>query len=154
MKLADILDPRAVRMGLQARDKDGAIEELVDLLVATGGVKDRAVALKALHAREALGSTGIGEGVGLPHGKSESIDGLVAALGTSPEGIEFDSVDGKPVHVIFVLLADTENPGPHIEALAGIAQLVRMPGLVRRLWEARSAEDAFRIVCEQNEAGN
>jgi mannitol/fructose-specific phosphotransferase system IIA component (Ntr-type) len=76
--------------------------------------------------------------VAVPHGKLESITELTAALGTSTDGIEFDSVDGKPVHLVVLLLASTDNPGPHILALAEISRLVRTPGFFRKAIEAKT----------------
>jgi len=118
----------------------------VDLLVRAGQVKDREAALSALREREALGSTGIGGGVAIPHAKHESIERLVAALGISRDGIEFDAVDEKPVKVVFMLLARVDNPGPHIQALAEIAQLVQAPRFVQRVVEAKSAADVLAFV--------
>lgn len=144
--LCDLLSASVIKLDLEAADKEEVLEEMVDLLVRAGQVKDRAAALSALREREALGSTGIGGGVAIPHGKHESIERLVAALGMSRDGIEFDAVDGKPVNVVFVLLARADNPGPHIQALAEIAQLVQAPRFVRRMVEAENAADVLAFV--------
>lgn len=149
MKLSDILDPQTVKVGLEAQDKEEAFEELVDLLMRCGGISDREAALQAIHVREELGSTGIGEGIGIPHGKSSAVARLVAALGVSADGIEFDSMDGEPVYVVFLLLAEADNPGPHIQALASIAQLVRVAGFSRKLREAATPADILDLIREE-----
>ena len=151
MKLSEIVDLRGVKVGLEAEEKEEVFEELVDLLMRSGGLKDRQGALEAIHVREALGSTGIGEGVAIPHGKSETVERLVAALGVSAEGIEFDSLDGEPAYAIFLLLAQADNPGPHIQALSCIAQLVRIPGFIRRLREAATPEEIMDMIHREEE---
>ncbi len=146
MRLRDLLDEAVVKVGLESRDKEECFEEMVDLLVRAGRIPDRAGALEVVRQREKQGTTGIGDGVAIPHGKHASVPTLTAAVGTSPEGIEFDSIDGKPVHAVFLLLARVNDPGPHIRALAEIARLVQTPGLYRRLIEARSAKDVLAIL--------
>ncbi|MGB2613342.1 MAG: PTS sugar transporter subunit IIA [Phycisphaerae bacterium] len=146
MRLRDLLDEAVVKVGLESRDKEECFEEMVDLLVRAGRIPDRAGALEVVRQREEQGTTGIGDGVAIPHGKHASIPTLTAAVGTSPEGIEFDSIDGEPVHAVFLLLARVNDPGPHIRALAEIARLVQTPGLYRRLIEARSAKDVLAIL--------
>jgi len=146
MRLRDLLDEAVVKVGLESRDKEECFEELVDLLVRAGRIPDRAGALEAVRQREEQGTTGIGDGVAIPHGKHASVPTLTAAVGTTPEGIEFDSIDGEPVHAVFLLLARINDPGPHIRALAEIARLVQTPGLYRRLVEAKSAKDILQIL--------
>ncbi|HUW99639.1 MAG TPA: PTS sugar transporter subunit IIA [Phycisphaerae bacterium] len=146
MRLRDLLDEAVVKVGLESRDKEECFEEMVDLLVRAGRIPDRAGALEVVRQREEQGTTGIGDGVAIPHGKHASIPTLTAAVGTSPEGIEFDSIDGEPVHAVFLLLARVNDPGPHIRALAEIARLVQTPGLYRRLVEARSVKNVLAIL--------
>jgi len=146
MRLRDLLDESVVRVGLESRDKEECFEELIDLLVRAGRLSDRAGALEAVLQREQQGTTGIGDGIAIPHGKHASVPTLTVAVGTSPDGIEFDSMDGKPVHAVFMLLARINDPGPHIRALAEIARLVQTPGLYRRLVEADSAREILDIL--------
>ena len=96
--------------------------------------------------REEQGTTGIGQGVAIPHGKHASIPRLTAALGLSSRGIEFDSIDHEPVRVVFLLLARVDDPGPHVRALAEIARLVQTPGFYRRLVESASPDQALEIL--------
>ena len=146
MCLRNLLDNKTVRIGLESFDKEECFEEMVDILVRAGRVKDRAAALKAIVDREAQGTTGIGRGVAIPHGKHASIPHLIACCGISSEGIEFDSVDGEPVHLVIVLLANINQPGPHLQALAEIARLVKIPGFYRRVTQVKSVTEFLEIL--------
>jgi len=146
MRLRDLLDESVVKVGLESLDKEECFEEMIDILVRAGRVSDRAGALEAVRQRESQGTTGIGQGVAIPHGKHASIPTLTAALGLSRKGIEFDAIDGDPVRVVFLLLARTDDPGPHVRALAEIARLVQTPGFYRKLTEARSPKDVLDIL--------
>lgn len=144
MKLLEILDPGVIKVGMEALDKEEAFEELIDLLVKAGKVKHRQGALEAIYAREEMRSTGIGRGVAIPHGKHESIKQLTAAAGTSKEGIEFESIDGKPVYLVFLVLAEVNNPGPHLQALSEIATCLNQPGAYDRLVNAKTPEEFLK----------
>jgi len=146
MRLRDLIDEAAVKVGLESLDKEECFEEMIDLLVRADRIPDRAGALEAIRQREAQGTTGIGQGVAIPHGKHPSISSLTAALGTSADGLEFDAVDGDPVHVVFLLLAPVNDPGPHIRALAEIARLVQTPGFYRKLTEAKTAAEVLDVL--------
>ncbi len=146
MRLRDLLDEAAVKTGLESVDKEECFEEMVDILVRAGRVVDRDATLRAILDREELSTTGIGEGVAVPHGKHESIPELIAAFGTSRDGIEFDSVDGEPVHMVILLLASKDNPGPHVQALAEISRLVRIPGFYRKAVEANTPAELLDIL--------
>ena len=143
VSLGELLTKSVIKLDLEATDKEETLEEMVDVVVRAGIVKDRGAALTALREREALGSTGIGNAIALPHGKHETIERLVAAMGISHHGIEFDAVDGKPVSVVFLLLAQVDNPGPHIKALAEIAQIVQRPRFVERMSAAKSIAEVL-----------
>ena len=146
MRLRDLIDESVVKVGMESLDKEEVFEEMIDLLVRAGRIKDRAGALEAVRFRESQGTTGIGQGVAIPHGKHGSIPSLTAAMGTSADGVEFDSIDGEPVHVVFLLLAPTDDPGPHVRALAEIARLVQTPGFYRKLTEAQAVAEALDIL--------
>ena len=146
MRLRDLLDESVVKIGLKSRDKEQCFEEMVDLLVAAGRIKDRAGALAAVRQREAQGTTGIGQAVGIPHGKHPAIPTLIAALGISEKGIDVESIDGERDKVVFMLLARVDDPGPHVRALAEIARLVQTPGFYRRLAVARSAKEVLDVL--------
>jgi mannitol/fructose-specific phosphotransferase system IIA component (Ntr-type) len=146
MRLRDLLDESVVKVGLECLDKEECFEEMIDILVRAGRVSDRAGALEAVRQREGQGTTGIGQGVAIPHGKHASIPTLTAAVGLSTKGIEFDAIDGVPVRAVFLLLARTDDPGPHVRALAEIARLVQTPGFYRKLAEARSPKDVLDLL--------
>jgi len=146
MALLDILDENCVRVALEGEDKEEAIEELVDVLVRAGHLAEREKALAALVEREALGTTGIGGGVAIPHGKSDAIDSLVAAVGTSRGGIEWDAADGEPVYLVFLVLAAAGNPGPHVQLLADVARLLKTPGLRQQLIGAADAQALIGLI--------
>lgn len=146
MRLRDLLEESVVKVGLESLDKEECFEEMVDLLVRAGRITDREAALAAVAQREADGTTGIGRGVAIPHGKHAAIQALTAALGTSRDGIEFDALDGQPVHLVLLLLARIDQPGPHIAALAEIGRLVRLPGLYEKLMGAGTAREVLDII--------
>lgn len=146
MRLRDLLDESTVKVPLESMDKEECLEEMVDMLVRAGRVVDRQDALRTLQHREAQATTGIGKGIGLPHGKLESVSDLVVALGASSEGIEFDSVDGEPVHIVALLLANTSATGTHLRALVEIARLVEIPGFVRKALECKTASELLDLI--------
>jgi mannitol/fructose-specific phosphotransferase system IIA component (Ntr-type) len=146
MRLRDLLDESVVKVGLVSPDKEACFEEMTDLLVKAGHLTDRAGALAAVRQREAQGTTGIGQHVAIPHGKHASIPALTAALGISKKGIEFDAIDGEKVHLVFMLLARIDDPGPHVRALAEIARLVQTPGFYRKLTEAETAKEILDVL--------
>ncbi len=146
MKLLELLDSSVVKLGLESTDKEESFEELVDLLVRSGRLADREAALDALYRREEMKSTGIGNGVAIPHGKDETIREIVAAAGTSAGGIEFDAIDGKPVHLVFLVLAEVNNPGPHLQTLSEIAMCLNEPGMYDRLINAKTPEEFLRHI--------
>lgn len=140
MRLRDLLDESVVKIGLESVDKEECFEELIDLLVRSGRIDDRATALDAILKREAAGTTGIGSGFAVPHGKNPSVNGLLLAVGTSAKGIEFDAVDDKPVHVVILILASIREPGKHVQALAEVVRLIKLPDFKSSLLKATSAK--------------
>jgi len=145
VKLSTVFPVDSIKVPLEGLDKEEVIEELIDLLVRSGRLQDREAALEAINAREAKGSTGIGNGVALPHGKTTAVDRLTGALGISQEGVEFDSVDGAPVQAVFLVLAEADNPGPHLECLAQISRSLT-PSFYKRLVGCSSAEEVSELL--------
>lgn len=125
MKIMDFLNENAISANLKATTKEGIIRELIELLFKAQAIKDKEKLIKILLEREALGSTGIGQGVAIPHGKSESVKDLVAAFGLSKKGVNFDSLDGEQVYIFFLLVAPEDAAGPHLKALARISRLLK-----------------------------
>lgn len=150
MKIMDFLKAEAVTANIQAKDKDGAIKELVDLLYKAGAIKDKEKLAKILMNREALGSTGIGQGVGIPHGKSEGVMELVAAFGLSQKGVNFDSLDGDPVHIFFLLVAPHDSAGPHLKALARISRLLKDRIFRESLKQCKDEKSILRLIEDED----
>ena len=125
MKIVDFLNEKAVIATMKATTKEAALKELVETLAKAEGIRNRDELVKVLLSREALGSTGIGQGVGIPHGKTNSVKRLVAAFGISHAGINFDALDGEPVYLFFLLVAPEDSSGPHLKGLARISRLLK-----------------------------
>ncbi len=125
MKIVDFLNEKAISADLKSTSKEGVIRELVDLLAKAEGIKNKEDLVKVLLGREALGSTGIGQGVGIPHGKTDSVKRLVAAFGVCHPGVNFDALDGEPVYLFFLLVAPEDSAGPHLKGLARISRLLK-----------------------------
>lgn len=146
MLLTDILQQICVKVPLESKDKNAAITELVDLLDGSGQLQDKKTVSDAVFAREQTRSTGIGSGIAIPHGKCGAVNELTMAIGIAGEPIEFESVDGKPVKIIILLVSPADRTGPHIQALARISKLMLDEGFRKKLEEAKSAEEAFELL--------
>jgi mannitol/fructose-specific phosphotransferase system IIA component (Ntr-type) len=147
--LSDLLSPRRVKIPLESTDKTGVLRELVTVLAeAEGRETDAEEWLRAVLAREEVLSTGIGDGVALPHAKAEQLPDLVMAAGVSAAPVDFDALDGQPVRLFFLLLAPERAIGRHIKALSRLSRLLRQEPLRRRLVAARDAAEFVRIVQE------
>lgn len=153
MKIFDFLNEKAITADLKSQDKKAAIQELTDSLVKAGALKPRMKddVVKVLLNREALGSTGIGQGVAIPHGKCEFIKELVGAFGVSKSGINFDSLDGEPAYIFFLLLAPIESSGPHLKALARISKLLKDKYFRDSLKKAESEKSLLKIIKEEDQ---
>jgi nitrogen PTS system EIIA component len=150
MKIMDFLNKKAISPDLKATDKEGVIRELVDLLAAADEIKNKEELIKALLTRESLGSTGIGQGIGIPHAKSANVKSLVAAFGLSQKGVNFDSLDGEPVYIFFLLIAPEESAGPHLKALARISRMLKDKYFRELLRKSRDEKEILRIVQEED----
>ncbi len=155
MKITDFLRERAISVDLTATTKEGVIRDLVRLLVKAGEIKtsDEEKLVPILLAREALGSTGIGQGVGIPHGKSNCVRQLVGAFGLSHRGVPFDSLDGEPVNVFFLLVAPEDSAGPHLKALARISRLLKDRFFRDSLKEAKDEKQVLKIIQQEDQKG-
>jgi fructose-specific phosphotransferase system IIA component len=146
MILTQILQPSCVRAPLIGQDKEAVITELVDLLAESGQLKERDVVLESVLVREQTRSTGIGSGVAIPHGKCAGVSELVMAIGIIKDGIEFDSIDGKPVTIIVLLASPIDRTGPHIQALARISRLMLDAEFKDKLENATSPEEVYELI--------
>ena len=149
MLISEVLTPALVKLNVEAQTKEELFEEMVQLLVRNGAIVDREAAVMALIEREQKMSTGIAPDFALPHGKLVGIKGVVMALGIIRKGMDFDSLDDEPVHVVLTLFSEVGNPGPHIEALSEISRLIDIPGFLDRLKQASSAEQIIQIIKEE-----
>ena len=153
MKILEFLDEGAVSCDLKATTKEDVIRELVGVLVKTGSIKEKDVPkiVRILLDREALGSTGIGQGVAIPHGKSDCVTRLVGAVGVSRNGLNFDSLDGEPAQIFFLLVAPEDSAGPHLKALARISRLLKERHFRDSVIAAQDEKTLLRILREEDQ---
>jgi len=152
MLLTDMLKLEQIKVPLAATDKQGAIQELVDLLAGQGRLLDRDKAYQAVLEREQTRTTGIDESVAIPHGKTPAVDDLVIALGKAPDGVDFESIDGKPVTLILLLLSPSDRTGLHIQALARISRLISLDAFRKKMASAQTAEEIFQVIQQQEQS--
>ncbi|GAB1431474.1 PTS sugar transporter subunit IIA [Spirochaetota bacterium] len=146
MALIDLIEETVIKAPMAATTKEEAVRELVETLFSAGKIVDKNTAINAILDREAKGSTGLEDGIAVPHGKTLAARELTVAIGISPKGIEFGSMDGKPTRLFFLLLAPPDVTGPHIAALADIARLSRSKALCSALMECRSPGEVLKLL--------
>lgn len=154
MRLGEVLRPAQVVCNLSASGKEEAITLLVDTLVATGALPAqlRPTALKAVLDREKSLSTGMEHGIAIPHGSIDEVDDMICALGISPAGVEFGTLDGKPAHLVILIVIPRKRFSRHVRTLAGIARLLNNASMRDRLKRAATPEEVVRIVNEEERA--
>ncbi len=150
MKLADFVCNDAIRAQLVSEDKEAVIRELVAALVEAGRIaeSDSEDIVKAIIKREELGSTGIGRGVAVPHTKHPSVDRLVGTVGVSHGGVDFDSLDGEKVQLLFLLVSPPDRPGDHLRALENISRQLRDDMFCKFLKQSKTSEDIGQLLEE------
>ena len=146
MSLLDILSEKSTVVGLEGETKEDIITELVGSLEVGKVISDRDKVLEAVLEREKIMSTGIGDGIAIPHGKSEAVIKLAAALGTQRRGVDFEALDGEPAYVFFLLVSPANVSGPHIKALARISRLLKNDDFKKRLVAASTAEEIVSVI--------
>ncbi len=146
MNLKKVLSPETVWVDLKADTKNGIIEEMVDRLVAAGKVADGAAVRDAILEREAKMSTGMQNGVAIPHGKTDSVKELIAAIGINKGGVNFDSLDGSPSTIFIMTLSPTQRTGPHIQFLAEVSRLISQPAEREKLLAAKTHGEIYEIL--------
>jgi len=149
MILTQILQPDCIKVPVENRDKEAVITELVDLLDANGLLLDRDTALNAVITRERIQSTGTGAGIAIPHGKCNAVKELVMAIGIAHEPIEFESVDGKPVTILFLLVSPADQTGPHIQTLATISRIMMNEEFRQQLEKVTCADEVYELLSNQ-----
>jgi len=147
-EIYQLLTPSTIRVGLPGQTKDEAINALVDLLRGQPGVRDLEGVRKAVFDREAIMSTGVGKGLGLPHAKTSAVDDTVAAFAISQQPIEFGAIDNKPVRLLFLLVGSEQAKSQHIKLLSRISRLMNRESFRERLLQAQSPEDVLAAFAE------
>ncbi len=146
MNLKKVLTPSVVSCNLPGSTKEEILESLMDIAMSTGKVKDRHAAMLAILERERKMSTGIQNGIAIPHGKTEVVDDLVACLGIKKEGVDFDALDGEKSRIFILTLSPVNRSGPHVQFLAEISQLLTDSQKRDRLLKAQSADQVLDIL--------
>ena len=149
MAVINLIEEDIIKIPLEAKTKPDVIKELVDVLKKAGKIEDAESVFRAVMLRENMGSTGLEKGIAVPHAKTHTVNNLVLAIGVSPEGIDFDSLDGEPSKLFFLLIATPQQAGPHIEALSEIARLTRSSNFCKLLLNAKTPKEIVDIFSAQ-----
>jgi len=152
MKIADIYRKDFLIEKLAARNKQDVLMELSAIFLQSSVKFDHESVVNVLLEREKLGSTGIGDGIAIPHGKHRDLDDLMISFGRSPEGIDFDAMDGKPVHIFFLLMAPEKSTGQHLKVLAKISRMLKDGKFREDLMTAMTKDDLYRIIAQRDDA--
>ena len=150
MKILEVLQKEAILEDLKSIDKKGILEELVAPVARAANVSDDGL-VRVLMDRERLGSTGIGGGVGIPHGKLKNLENIVLGFGLSRKGVDFESMDGKPTHIFFLLVTPENSTGLHLKMLARISRLLKDESFKARLMSASDREEIYEIIRQEDE---
>lgn len=146
LHLSDIINHDCIKIPLKSDSKQGIIEELINLLACQGYIEDKVQALKAVLEREHTRTTGIGNAFAIPHGKTSAARDLVIAIGVCEKPVNFESIDGKPVKLVVMLLSPPEMTGPHIQALARVSRLMSFESMRRKFMQAKSAAEMIELI--------
>lgn len=150
MKILDYINEQTVLTDLISGDKKGVIDELAQPVAELTGLDHREI-VRVLIERERLGSTGIGEGIAIPHGKINGLESLVLGFGLSRKGVNFDALDGKPTHIFFLLLSPDNSTGIHLRILARISKLLKEASFKEKLMQAKAPSDVISTIAEVDE---
>ncbi|MFA4842376.1 MAG: PTS sugar transporter subunit IIA [Candidatus Omnitrophota bacterium] len=153
MKIMDFMSKKAIVLDIKSTKKEDVIRELVDALIEAGDIekRNRNKLSDALMAREALGSTAIGQGIAIPHAKCDCVSKLIAAFGISKKGVDFDSLDGEPAYIFFLLVAPQDSAGPHLKALARISRLLKDKYFRDSLRNAADDKLLVKIIAQEDD---
>jgi PTS system nitrogen regulatory IIA component len=148
MKIDDILKKDSIIANLAGVNKGEILREITDFLQKQGLIKDKETLLNTLMEREKLGSTGIGENVAIPHGKSDELSHIITVFGRSLQGVDFESLDQKPVHFVCMVIAPSNSTGQHLKALARISRLFKNQDLREGILELQDANQIYSLLLE------
>lgn len=153
MNIMDFLSKKAILIDIKSVKKEEVIGELVDALITADEIEKRCrnKLIDALMTRESLGSTAIGQGIAIPHAKSDCVDKLIAAFGISKKGVDFDSLDGEPAYIFFLLVAPQDSAGPHLKALARISRLLKDKYFRDSLRACTDDKSILKIIAGEDE---
>ncbi len=151
MRLLDILPPELIIAELRGEDKTSVLHELAEAFARYDPRLDAAEIVRVLEEREQGGTTAIGDGIAIPHGRLPGLDRIVAAFGRHPRGVDFQSIDGRPTHLFFVLLLPEESVGIHLKALARVSRLLKDASVRQKLISGRDPAELYRIIREADE---
>lgn len=151
LRLSDILDPACIRLAMEANDKTEALSSLVDVLANSTRVRDLTEVRRVILEREKLMSTGIGQGIALPHGKTNGVESSVAALATLKSPVDFDSIDDKPVSIILMLVGTEGNVGMHLRLLSRISRMIGSDAFRTSLLAAKTSEEVMELFAAHEE---
>ena len=149
MNLRKVLNKNVAELELQGSSKQEIIENLLDILVKSGKVKDRAMALEALMEREAKMSTGIQQGIAIPHCKTDAVDELLACVGIVKNGVDFEALDGVPSKIFIMTLSSLTRTGPHVQFLAEISRVLTSEGMRAKLINASSEDELVSLLVQR-----
>jgi PTS system nitrogen regulatory IIA component len=150
MRILDVLPKESIISDLKAQDKKSTLEELVLPISRRSGVNKEEL-IRVLLERERLGSTGIGGGIGIPHGKLKDLEELMLGFGLSRKGVDFESMDGRPTHIFFLLVTPENSTGLHLKLLARISKLLKHEPLKEKLLGATTSDEIYSIIQEEDE---
>ncbi len=150
MKILDVMHPDAILADLKSQDKKGILEELVEPISRITGMKHSEL-VRVLMDREQLGSTGIGGGIGIPHGKIKGLESMIIGFGLSQKGVDFDSLDNSPTHLFFTLITPDQSTGLHLKLLARISRLLKNDAFKHSLLNAINSEEILSIIEQEDE---
>lgn len=150
MRILEVLKPEAIIADLKSLNKKGVLEELIVPVAAIAGI-DQEKLVRVLLERERLGSTGIGNGIGIPHGKLKELEELVIGFGLSRKGVDFESIDGQPAYIFFVLMTPENSTGLHLKLLARISRILKNDSFRERLMTAGDSKAIYEIIKAEDE---
>lgn len=151
MKLSEIIDENNIMPELKCVDKKGVLDELADAVSNYEPSIEKGALVKVLVERERLGTTGIGDGVAIPHGKMKGVKRPIISFGRCKDGIDFDSIDGQPAYLFCLLVAPENSSGVHLQVLAKIAKILKSSVLRKKLMEARNREEIYQTIIQSDE---
>ena len=150
MKIDEILSKESIIPNLTGTNKEEVLREITDFLQNLGLIKDKGTLFNTLMEREKLGSTGIGENVAIPHGKSDELSQIIIVFGRSIEGVDFESLDQKPVHFVCMVIAPSNSTGQHLKALARISRLFKNQNLREGILKLQDANQIYALLLEED----